>query len=78
MDKSGIMIKFLEHDVVKSSDKVIPQGINVFMRQALQNLADTHDAIIAAQVVQTSNANKRRRTETTILCGDLVFLSTKI
>ena len=40
------------------ADEVIPQGINTFMRQALQNLADAHNMIIAAQVFQTSNANK--------------------
>jgi uncharacterized protein (UPF0147 family) len=30
------------------SDNVIPKGIKEFAKQALQNLADAHDAIIRA------------------------------
>ena len=47
------------------------------MRQALQNLADAHGAIIEAQVFQTYYANKCHTTEPKIAKGDLVFLSTK-
>jgi hypothetical protein len=41
------------------SDKVIPTGIKVFVEQALQNLAEAHDAIIKKRVIQTSKANER-------------------
>src|SRR6202789_2442989 len=59
------------------TDEVNPQGSQAVARKALENLAEAHDAIIAARVFQTSNANKRRRIEPTISRGDLVFLSTK-
>jgi len=39
------------------ADGIIPKGIQAFMQQALQNLADTHDAIIESRVFQTHNAN---------------------
>jgi hypothetical protein len=59
------------------ADGVIPRGIKAFASQALQNLADAHDAIIETRVFQTHWANKRRREEPTISRSDLVFLSTK-
>jgi hypothetical protein len=59
------------------ADGVIPRGIKAFASQALQNLADTHDAIIETRVFQTHWANKCRQEEPTILHNDLVFLSTK-
>ena len=39
------------------SDNVAPKGIKDFAKQALQNLADAHDAIIEARVFQTHHAN---------------------
>jgi hypothetical protein len=39
------------------ADEVIPKGIKAFTDQALQNLAEAHDAIIEARVVQVSYAN---------------------
>jgi hypothetical protein len=59
------------------ADEVIPKGIKAFATQALQNLAEAHDAIIESRVFQTHSANARRREEPTISHGDLVFLSTK-
>jgi hypothetical protein len=59
------------------SDNVIPKGIKEFAKQALQNLAKAHNAIIRAQVFQTCHANNCRTNELKIAKGDLVFLSTK-
>jgi hypothetical protein len=42
------------------SDDVIPKGILSFAQQALQNIADAHDAIIEARVFQTHRANNHR------------------
>jgi len=39
------------------ADGIIPKGIQTFVQQALQNLADVHDVIIKSQVFQTHNAN---------------------
>jgi len=39
------------------TDGIIPKGIQTFAQQALQNLADVHNAIIESQVFQTHNAN---------------------
>lgn len=36
----------------------IPAGVRVFGVQAMQNMFDAHDAIIAARVFQTYHANK--------------------
>ena len=41
------------------SDNLIPKGIKEFVKQALQNLAEAHNAIIGAQVFQTRYANNR-------------------
>jgi len=43
------------------SDEAIPRGIKLFAETALQNLTDTHDAIIEACVFQTSHTNARRK-----------------
>jgi hypothetical protein len=59
------------------ADEVIPKGIKAFMDQALQNLAEAHDAIIEARVVQVSYANTCQREEATISQGNLVYLLTK-
>jgi hypothetical protein len=59
------------------SDSAIPKGIKEFAKQALQNLAEAHDAIIEARVFQTRNANNHRRPEPKLDKGDLVFLSMK-
>jgi hypothetical protein len=59
------------------ADEVIPRGIKAFATQALQNLAEAHDAIIESRVFQTRSANTLRREEPMISRGDLVFLSTK-
>ncbi|KAF9545921.1 hypothetical protein CPC08DRAFT_618538, partial [Agrocybe pediades] len=58
-------------------DTPLSKGIKSFAEQALINLADAHDAIIAARVFQTRNANKRRGSEPLLHKGDLVYLSTK-
>ena len=59
------------------SDDVIPKGIKDFAEQALQNLADAHDAIIEARVFQTRKANEHRRDDPELHKGSLVYLSTK-
>lgn len=59
------------------SDNLIPKGISSFANQALQNLADAHDAIIEARVFQTHRANLHRQSEPKISMGDLVYLLTK-
>jgi len=59
------------------SDNLIPKGIRSFASQALQNLADAHDAIIEARVFQTHRANIHRREEPHLSIGDRVYLSTK-
>jgi hypothetical protein len=59
------------------SDENFTTGVKSFAVTALQNLADTHDAIIEARSFQMDNANKRRRDKPMITVGDLVYLSTK-
>jgi len=39
------------------ADGIIPKGIQAFMQQALQNLADAHDMIIESWVFQTHKVN---------------------
>ncbi len=58
-------------------NEVVAQGVNEFALAALQNLADTHNAIIETRVFQTETANKHRGKEPEIAIGDMVFLSTK-
>jgi hypothetical protein len=53
------------------------QGVKQFAQQALWNLIAAHDAIIESRVVQTHQANKRRRASIEYSRGDLVYLSTK-
>nr|GAT56033.1 predicted protein [Mycena chlorophos] len=55
----------------------VPKGIRDFVEQALLNLAEAHDAIIAARVFSTFQANKHRRDEPVIPEGTLVYLSAK-
>ena len=59
------------------SDEIIPKGIKSFAEVALQNLADAHNAIIEAWIVQTNRTNAHQKDEPTILEGSLVYLSTK-
>ena len=59
------------------SDQQAAKGIKSFAATTLQNLADTHDAIIECRIFQTEYANSRRRNEPKIAKGDLVYLSTK-
>jgi hypothetical protein len=59
------------------ADEVIPKGIKAFATQALQNLAEAHDAIIESRVFQTHSANTHQREEPMISHGDLMFLSMK-
>ena len=47
------------------------------MTHALNNLKIAHDAIIESRVMQTQQANKRRRPEGPIAEGDKVYLSTE-
>ena len=58
-------------------DEAISKGIKAFVDQALQNLAEVHDAIIKARAFQTSYANTCQQGEPTILQGDLVYLLMK-
>ena len=58
-------------------DNTIPKGIKEFTRQALQNLAEAHDAIIKVRVFQTCTTNSRWAPEPKLEKGSLVFLSTK-
>jgi hypothetical protein len=55
----------------------LPRGVRSFAEQALRNLAEAHDAIIAARVFSTIQANKHRSAEPVIEAGMLVYLSTK-
>jgi hypothetical protein len=59
------------------SDEAIPKGIKSFAENALQNLADAHDAIIEARIFQTKRTNDRRNNDPDIIEGSLVYLSTK-
>ena len=57
----------------------IPPGVRSFALTAVHNMAVAHDAIIAARVVQTHHANKRRRAEEVdpFKVDQLVYLSTQ-
>ena len=57
------------------SEKVILRGIKDFASQALQNLADAHDAIIESRVFQVKNANTKHSDEPKIKAGNLIYLS---
>jgi len=59
------------------SDEAIPKGIKDFANQALQNLADAHNAIIESRVFQAKNANTKHSEEPKIKAGDLVYLLTR-
>lgn len=59
------------------SDTSVSRGVKEFAEQALLNLAEAHDAIIEARVLQTHRADKLRGNELPIQKGDLVYLSTK-
>jgi len=59
------------------SDEAILRGIRSFTEDALQNLADAHDAIIEACVFQTSRTNACRKSEPDIVEGTLMYLSMK-
>lgn len=59
-------------------------GVRQFAQRAIDNLTIAHDAIIESRVIQTYQANKRRRDEhiangleTPLKKGDLVYLSTQ-
>jgi hypothetical protein len=60
-----------------TTERKLPRGIRAFADQALLNLAEAHDAIIAARVFSTIQANKHRSAEPVITEGMLVYLSTK-
>ena len=47
------------------SDEAIPKGIKEFASQALQNLADAHDAIIELCVFQARNQKSKQETSST-------------
>ena len=51
--------------------------MEMFVRQALENLAMVHNAIIESQIRQTYHANKRKGLMPKFEVGDLVYLSTK-
>ena len=55
----------------------LPLGVEMFVRQALENLAMAHDAIIESRIGQTYHANKRKGIAPKFEVGDLVYLSTK-
>lgn len=59
-------------------------GVRQFAQRALDRLSIAHDAIIESRVIQTHQANKRRRDEhevhsrnSPLTVGDLVYLSTQ-
>ena len=54
-----------------------PLGVETFIRQALENLAMAHDAIIESRIGQTYHANKRKGIAPKFEIGDLVYLSMK-
>ena len=54
-----------------------PPGMEMFVRQALENLAMVHNAIIESRIRQTYHANKRKGLMPKFEVGDLVYLSTK-
>jgi hypothetical protein len=61
---------------ISPTDEAKP-GIKRFLNQAISNLEMAHDAIIESRVIQTRQANKRRRPEDKIAKGDKVYLSTE-
>ena len=67
-----VMMSHMEKGVTLS-----PPGVETFVRQALENLAMAHDAIIESRIGQTYYANKRKGTAPKFEVGDLVYLSTK-
>ncbi|KZT63165.1 hypothetical protein DAEQUDRAFT_644407, partial [Daedalea quercina L-15889] len=59
-------------------------GVRAFADRAFENLLVAHDAIIESRIVQTTQANRRRRAEaptdgspTPFEVGNLVYLSTQ-
>jgi len=58
-------------------DNAIPVEIRAFAEAALQNLADTHNSIIEALVIQTHHMNTQCIAEPEIQEGTLVYLLTK-
>ena len=54
-----------------------PPRVEMFVQQALENLAMAHNAIIESQIRQTYHANKRKGIMPKFEVGDLVYLSTK-
>jgi hypothetical protein len=52
-------------------------GVKQFADRAISNLQMAHDAIIESRVVQTHQANKRRRNATPYELGEKVYLSTE-
>ncbi|KIJ58999.1 hypothetical protein HYDPIDRAFT_101611 [Hydnomerulius pinastri MD-312] len=52
-------------------------GVRHFIQQALDNLAQAHDAIIESRVNQAHYTNCGHRNETPFEQGDLIYLSTK-
>ena len=61
---------------ISPTDEAKP-GIKRFLNQAISNLEMAHDAIIESRVIQTRQANRRRRPEDKISEGDKVYLSTE-
>jgi len=59
------------------SDNAILRGIRAFAENALQHLADVHDAILEVRVFQTKRTNEHRTEDLNIREESLVFLSTK-
>lgn len=51
-------------------------GVRKFIDIARYNVSMAHDAMIAARVDQTHNANQRRREDVPIAVGDKVYVST--
>jgi len=60
---------------IKPQESAHP-GVRQFAERALNNLQLAHDAIIESRVVQTHQANRRRRSVEPYAIGDRVFLST--
>jgi len=54
-----------------------PRGIKAFVDNAVNSLAQAHDAIITSRVNQAHHANKRRRMEMPMKVGDWAYLATE-
>jgi hypothetical protein len=64
----------MDPGIVAEHSKV--PGMKKFVKCALQNLADAHDAIIECHIQQMHNANHHRHNNDEFREGDLKYIST--